>query len=123
MPINCTVTKEPLASHHRVQAQRKEVRGQWLTVAPAQTLPRLQLPEPSQREGAWSSPPQRVRLPEAAEPPSREGSLPHNVVNQLSQDWELTTDSRSVTFTYTCGPRRLPGDRWDLTGSGTVLGS
>nr|XP_033715132.1 spermatogenesis-associated protein 31E1-like [Tursiops truncatus] len=123
VPINGTVTKEPLASHHRVQAQRKEVRGQWLTVAPAQTLPRLQLPEPSQREGAWSSPPQRVRLPEAVESPSREGSLPHNVVNQLSQDWELTTDSPSVTFTYTCGPRRLPGDRWDLTGSGTVLGS
>lgn len=54
-PINGAVTKEPLASHHRVQAQRKEVRGQWLMVAPAQTLPLLQLPEPRQREGPWSS--------------------------------------------------------------------
>ena len=42
------------------------------------------------------APPQRARLPEAAEPLSRETSLLHSVINQLSQDWELGTDSQSV---------------------------
>ena len=42
--------------------------------------------------------------------------------NQISQDQELGTDLWSVTSTYMCGPRRLPGDRWDLTGPGTMQG-
>ena len=46
------------------------------------------------------------------EPPRRGASLLHNVNNQISQDGEPRTDSWSVISTYTCGPRRLPGDRW-----------
>ena len=36
--------------------------------------------------------PDRARLSEAAEPPSRQSSPLHSVVNQLSQDGELRTD-------------------------------
>ena len=46
------VTEGSLASHHCLQAQRKEVRGPRLTVAPPQSLPLLQFPEPRQRENA-----------------------------------------------------------------------
>lgn len=45
------------------------------------------------------------------------------VCNKLSQDRELGTDWRSAAFTYTRGPRRLPGDRRDLNGPETVPGS
>ena len=34
-----------------------------------------------------------------------------SINHQLSQDRKLGTDSWSVTSTYMCGPRRLPGDR------------
>ena len=52
-----------------------------------------------------------------------EASLFHSVNNQLSQDWKLGTDLRSVTSAYMCGPRRLPEDRRDLTGPGPEQGS
>ena len=84
-----------------------------------QSLPSTPAPR-AQTEGTPGAPPQRARLPEAMEPPSREASLLHSVNNQISQDGELRTDSWSVTSTYTCGPRRLPRDRWDATGPGTA---
>ena len=67
--------------------------------------------------------PDRARLSEAAEPPSRQSSPLHSVVNQLSQDGELRTDSRSGASTYACGPRRLPEDRWHSTGPRALLKS
>ena len=84
-----------------------------------QSLPSTPAPR-AQTEGTPGAPPQRARLPEAMEPPSREASLLHSVNNQISQDGELRTDSWSVTSTYTYGPRRLPRDRWDATGPGTA---
>ena len=79
-------------------------------------------PPPGWLSPTWSSSPEG-QAPRGVEPPRREASLLHSVNNQLSQDGKLRTDSRSVTSTYMCGPRRLPEDRRDLTGPGTVQGS
>ena len=69
------------------------------------------------------APPQRSRLPEAVEPLSREASLLHSVNYQLSQDWELGTDLRSLTSTLHMRPKEVPRElnRWDSTGPATVL--
>lgn len=82
----------------QLQAQRKEIRG---LVAPSGPTPESPPYSSSQNPDCVKppgAPPQRSRLPEAVEPLSREASLLHSVNNQLSQDWELGTDLRSLTY-------------------------
>ena len=111
VPTDGTETKEPLASHHHLQAQRKEVRGPVAPGGPTSESPLYASSQSSDRGRTPRAPPQRARLPEAMEPPRREAALLHNVNNQISQDGEPRTDSWYVISIYTCGPRGLPRDR------------
>ena len=116
LSVDGAVTKEPLVSHQRLQAQRKEVRGPLTPGGPTPESPfysSSQSPERGRPPG----------VPDRGGPPSKESSLLHSVVNQLSRDGELRTDSRSGASTYACGPRRLPEDRWDSIGPRALLKS
>ena len=94
MATDGAVTQKPLASH-RLQAQREE--GQ----AHPRVPPLLQLPEPRQREPL--EPWQRAGLPEATE-----ASLLQCEESDFAGR-ELGTDPWSLTSTYMCSPRGLPG--------------
>ena len=73
-------------------------------VAPPQSLPLLQLPEPRQRDNTYSSP-QRTRLPETAEPLSKEAFTGLGAWDRL----------------MVCDPRKLLGNMWDSTAPGSML--
>ena len=101
--IDGAVTKSPWCPTTIYRPRGKKLGAPWLLVAPPQS------PDRGRTSGA---PPKKARLPWAMESPRRGASLLHDVNNQISQDREPRTDSWSVISIFTCGPRRLPGDRW-----------
>ena len=73
VPTDGTETKEPLASHHHLQAQRKEVRGPVAPGGPSPESPLYSSSQSSDRGRTPRAPAQTARLPEAME--LREGRL------------------------------------------------
>ena len=111
-----------LAFYHCLQARRKEVRSLVAPGGPTRVSPYSSSRSPD-RGRTCGAPPQRARLPEAVEPPGREASLLHKY--KLSAFTRSEAWDRLVVcdLSYMCAPRRLPGERWDSTGPGTMQGS